>query len=476
MKVAIVHYHLRKGGVTRVIENVISSLPEPEVDFCVLTGEAYEGDAIQNVEVVTGLGYVNSGESEDARFLAAEMFAKAKKQLGGPPDVWHIHNHSLGKNVCLPEAIHELLMDGARVLLQIHDFAEDGRPGNYARQRAYYTSTRDYQRHLYPRGSQIHYATLNSRDAVHLRSAGVYEALLHLLPNSVEPLPSEPPKRDPFPNQKVCLYPTRGIRRKNMGELFLLSALCGKDTVFLSTLGPENPEWQRIHQDWVFFGQDQHLPVRLAFGETGELSFPELIHRADTLITTSVAEGFGLAFLEPWLAGKTVVGRDLPAITRDFTQEGIQLDHLYDRLEVPAEWVDLDALRTAMAGGLEQSYESYGRSVPRNGFDRLWAETVQNGRVEFGRLNEALQQEAIRNCRPGEVETPSLEGCDPELVEINRNLIEDRYGRAGYGDTLRQVYHQVATSPLDEVTYHDPDAILSSFLRPEDFMLLRSHS
>ena len=41
---------------------------------------------------------------------------------------------------------------------------------------------------------------------------------------------------------------------------------------------------------------------------------------AHRLVTTSVAEGFGLAFLEPWLFGKGLLGRNLPEITVDFAK------------------------------------------------------------------------------------------------------------------------------------------------------------
>jgi len=478
LKVAIVHYHLRRGGVTRVIENTIASLqPHEDVEICVLSGEAYEGDprAIPNRAVVDGLGYRNSASDEDARQLATDLFKAAKEQLGGPPDVWHFHNHSLAKNVCMPQAIHELILDGARVLLQIHDFAEDGRPANYARQRSHYANLQDYRRQLYPRGSQVHYATLNARDASHLRSAGVYEPLLHLLPNSVEAPPSETPRTDPFPvARQVCLYPTRGIRRKNMGELLFLSSLFGEEVAFVSTLGPDNPEWQKIHDDWVRFAKDLGLQTHLAFGQTGAFSYPELIARADSFITTSVAEGFGLAFLEPWLTGKSVAGRNLPAITSDFTNVGVTLPGMYDRLDVPLKWIDADGLRASLEGGLHQSYLSYGEELPSDAVDRAWNACVQEDLVDFGRLDEGLQREAILKCSPDGVAMPDLEPADSEVIAANQAAVEEHFGREGYGNRLHEVYHNVAKSPLDDVTFHDPSSILNSFLRPEDFMLLRS--
>ena len=52
MKIALVHYHLQPGGVTRVIENTIlawdlnKSAPD---QYVVLTGREYPGKILKNV-------------------------------------------------------------------------------------------------------------------------------------------------------------------------------------------------------------------------------------------------------------------------------------------------------------------------------------------------------------------------------------------------------------------------------------------
>ena len=59
------------------------------------------------------------------------MKKAAEIGLGGKPDLWHIHNHCLGKNPSLTQAVSHLAEDGNPILLQPHDFAEDGRPSNF---------------------------------------------------------------------------------------------------------------------------------------------------------------------------------------------------------------------------------------------------------------------------------------------------------------------------------------------------------
>jgi hypothetical protein len=46
---------------------------------------------------------------------------------------------------------------------------------------------------------------------------------------------------------------------------------------------------------------------------------------ARTVLTTSLKEGFGFSFLEPWTAGIPVAGRRLEAVCLDFEDEGVAL-------------------------------------------------------------------------------------------------------------------------------------------------------
>ena len=103
----------------------------------------------------------NAGPARPVQ-LADDLQAAARNALGSLPDLWHVHNHSLGKNLALPGALQALGDAGQRLLLQLHDFAEDGRPLNYR-----------------------HYAVLNGRDLKLLGAAGIPPARLHALANPV---------------------------------------------------------------------------------------------------------------------------------------------------------------------------------------------------------------------------------------------------------------------------------------------------
>ncbi len=118
------------------------------------------------------------------RDLEAEL---ANHGIAKDNSVLHWHNHSLGKNTAAPAAIRLLAESGWRILLQIHDFAEDNRPENYRRliQATGAESKSEIDQYLYPVGSQIHYATLTRADAAVLCEVGIPETRTHCLPNSV---------------------------------------------------------------------------------------------------------------------------------------------------------------------------------------------------------------------------------------------------------------------------------------------------
>ncbi|MGE9293116.1 MAG: hypothetical protein ACQKBW_05850, partial [Puniceicoccales bacterium] len=161
MRIAVVHYHLKPGGVTRIVESAAAALAPHGVELCAISGEPYTGDTDLKAGVVSGLGYTTA-ESEyvDPKYLLHEIKAEAKRLLGAEPDLWHIHNHSLGKNAVMADVVALLVKSQTPILLQIHDFAEDGRPANYE---LIGEGIADWK-NLYPYGPRVHTTVLNRRD------------------------------------------------------------------------------------------------------------------------------------------------------------------------------------------------------------------------------------------------------------------------------------------------------------------------
>lgn len=463
MKVAIVHYHARPGGVTRVVERAVESLDD-RAHCLFFTGETARGETPlqKKIRIVPNLAY-----STNQHFQPLELLKRARGAFSGEPDLWHIHNHSLGKNPALTQEVTTLAMAGRKILLQIHDFAEDGRPDNYR-------NLKKLKDRLYPVAPHIHYAVLNKRDFSFLKAAGVPEGTLHLLPNPVAPSPEV---HSSFINQNssfLYVYPCRAIRRKNIGELLLWSARM-PDARFAVTLAPKNPDIKPIYDAWVAFAEELDLPVEFDAG--AKTPFHEMIARADALITTSIAEGFGLAFLEPWLAGKPLAGRNLPEITADFAEHGLDLSALYSRLPVPLvsdQWKIDDEFFQTLKKSMRASYEAYGRTWNNAVFEEAKAALVQDGTVDFGILDEKLQRTIIREVK----KTPSLiltkPGDSSSAVENNRQVAETAYSLQAYGDQLAAIYEELIRVKPGTVSYADSEKLLDEFLEPQRFNLLRT--
>ncbi|MCF8005119.1 MAG: glycosyltransferase family 4 protein [Chromatiaceae bacterium] len=494
MRIAIVHFHLQTGGVTRVIQHACAALASAGHSVVVLSGEPPQqpGSLAARVEVVSALGYEERRQPLGASALQQAMEQAAARALGGPPDLWHIHNHCLGKNLALPEALRRLAEAGHRLLLQPHDFAEDGRPALYRRMLET-IGAQDGARlsaHLYPVAPQIHYATLNERDHGFLAAAGVPSTQLHRLPNAVsfageqDSRASRPPSSQQTAarsDHRRWLYPTRAIRRKNLGELLLWAALADPEDRFATTQAPQNPLEQPIYQRWVALAQALALPVDLALG-AGNSDFGALLASSHALMTTSVAEGFGLAFLEPWLIGRPLAGRDLPEITADFRADGLDLSGLYRRLPVPLDWLDTAALRRRLDQALAAPASAYGREREADDLERAWRAAVdEEGRVDYGRLDEDAQTQVLRHVRADPAASSALDATSPpltadaELIARNQAVVEREYLIDGYRRRLEAIYQSLLNAPATPLRDQaDGQALIARFQAPERLHLLRT--
>lgn len=490
MRICIVHYHLQTGGVTRVIEHACAALRRRGAQVAVLSGEAPQAPLPSAVptRVLPGLAYEEQRAPQSPEQLAAAMVEAARNALGGAPDIWHVHNHSLGKNTALPGALLRLARDGRRLLLQPHDFAEDGRPLLYGRLRSQLADgdIRRLSALLYPLAPQIHYAALTRRDRDFLAGAGVPTGQLHALPNAVsmETTPDSGSSARAHAQQgrddgrRLWLYPTRAIRRKNLGELLLWAALAGAQDRFAATQAPRNPREQPGYRRWVALAAELGLPMIFEAGAGGR-SFPELVASSHALVTTSIAEGFGLAFLEPWLLGRPLAGRDLPEITADFTDAGVRLPGLYRQLSVPLDWLDLPRLRSAFATVAAERASAYGRPAADTA-ERAWAHAITDGRIDFGRLDETAQTQIIRRLHGDPAARSELGASaltapkDPALIDANRAVIAARYSVPGYGERLAAIYEAMADAqPSATFAAADGATLLDRFLAPQRLWLLR---
>ncbi len=508
IRVALVHYHLRPGGVSRVLENTIAALHSgTRFRAAVLCGES-PVDAPW-IRRVPGLGYLDQPGAFQPGLLARHLVRAAEEVLGGTPSLWHVHNPNLGKNVLLPRTLELLAQSGQRLLLQMHDFAEDGRPRNYALLRN--------RGPRFPQGLGLHYAAVNRRDVAVLQQAGIPAHRVHYLPNPVHlpfRLPASNDARRSRSGKRLWFYPTRGIRRKNLGETVLLGLLGGAQLEIATSRGPHNPlpkdgAWGRAARSWapnVRFAVAGRLPAPGRFpheNHADPCAFEAWLSAAAAILTTSVAEGFGLAFLESSLLGLPLVGRNLSAVTSDFTGFGIRRPPLYERLDVPLSWIGEGTLRRRIAALIRHTFQDYATEPPPGAFEETWDAMIPHGSVDFGNLPEDLQESIIRRAaaEPLAETLGSLRIRIPESgdeialgdwlaarlslypdasLASQRDSVERSFGLAAFAERLETAYaallhNQTETGPCPGASSEEVERrVLRAFLQPRHLHFLRT--
>lgn len=348
MKIAILHYHLNPGGVTRIIEMQLTALlARKEISgIQILSGAPDSSFEIPpNVEFIYNpeLNYLDITE-----LSGSEIDKKYNRMIDffldtlSADTIIHAHNMNLGKNPVLTAILNTLVKTDLKIVNHIHDFAED-RPANISAlssliEKHFELSLSEM---LYPECDNCHYAVLNSSYVERLAQLSIPAERISLLPNPVavekiiaedEVLKAKEKARKLLkvnPDLPNYVYPVRGIRRKNLGEFILLASLFADKANWITTLPPLNPVEKVEYDKWKEFCVREEIPLVFEAGEI--CAFSEVMALADRCITTSTREGFGMVFLESWLFGMPIVGRDL-SVSKDFRDSGIKFEGLYQNL------------------------------------------------------------------------------------------------------------------------------------------------
>ncbi|MDR0599211.1 MAG: glycosyltransferase family 1 protein [Treponema sp.] len=501
MKIALIHYHLRPGGVTQVMLRQARALQEGGDEALALSGEPppdpaeWEG---VNRAVIPALCYDRRPPGDprpggsggrfgpetgiQAAELARSIEEAIRSRWPGGAGLILVHNPLIRKNSLLMGALKELARRGP-LLLQNHDLAEDFRPDVY--------SGEDYP-------ENCHYAVINSRDRRFLLEAGLRDEGLHLIPNEVRSLAFTPG----LPKTRY-LYPVRGIRRKNIGEMLLLSLFIpggsaggghsgpGPAATVALTQPPTTDQDAPIYRRWQALAAELALPAEFEAGALpgrggGSASFADVVGTARAAITTSVKEGFGFSFLEPWTAGLAVTGRRLDYVCRDFEEAGLRFEPFYGALRIPAEYAEPERLRKKMELVLSGVYAAFGAALPPSISPALDRVFDGGDYLDFGIMDEETQEGILRRAAADKTvrgriagANPFLEALeswesDPALVEANRRAVMAVYSRERIGTILRESCRKALTPIVQRISrprllelYLDPARLSLTGVSPE---------
>jgi glycosyltransferase involved in cell wall biosynthesis len=343
----IFHYHLNPGGVTRIIESQIQALKKvSNYNVCLLTGHCenklwYEKQKVTVVEDNL-FNYLTDVDDLEKKY---QHIVKVFHTWCTKEGVLHVHNLNLGKNPLVTLAVSEMAHDGYKVLNHAHDFAED-RPQNinFLKKIFKELSNRDYLDILYPDIINYHFATLNGYDLDRLKKKKIPESRCALLPNPVvfnqstavsgfDEIKNEIVTKLSLEQSKLIVtYPVRVIRRKNIAEFVLFAALYSDRANWIVTQPPKNPIEKEQYDKWTAFCKQENIKICWEAGN--KVDFENLIRASDFCFTTSIQEGFGMVYMEPWLLDTPVIGRDIKMVTEDLKSAGMGFPFLYEHLYV----------------------------------------------------------------------------------------------------------------------------------------------
>jgi glycosyltransferase involved in cell wall biosynthesis len=269
--------------------------------------------------------------------------------------------------------------ESKRFIYRFHDFVQQ-RPVNFRNVKKFYESRFGVMPHwhsvLYPAFPNIQYIAINRYDRARLFEHGIEESNVHYIPNSVDEAIIPPDDRGEElrrkliqrekldPNVRFILYPVRCVRRKNVEEAIFLNT-------FFNTISGKNKEIRnhrlkgKFHllvsirlasgddalyaDQLVEFIKNNNLPVTIGIDDLVSMerevdpSDPDRIIKygvgdlymaSELVITTSILEGFGFVYVEPWILDRLVIGRSIPLTTPDFQAAGMKLGYLYNALIV----------------------------------------------------------------------------------------------------------------------------------------------
>jgi glycosyltransferase involved in cell wall biosynthesis len=464
LKIVFIHYHLKTGGVTTVLRQQVESILDT-CDPLVLSGNPPESTFPCDVVHIPGLGYDISGRNlTEPEGAATAILEAIQLKWNDGCDLVHVHNPTLKKNANFLKILNVLKKIGLKLFLQIHDFAEDGRPLSYYAEEEYI--------------EDCHYGVINSRDYNILLKTGLKKEGLHKIFNTITPFHFNA-ENAIFKN--YVLYPIRAIRRKNIGEAILLSLFFKKNAPLVITLPPNSPADINSHEGWKTFVIKNKLNVIFEAGLTHE--FSDLVLSSDFLITTSITEGFGFSFLEPWTAKKKLWGRKLPDICQDFEQNSIRLNHLYMRLDVPIDWVDKDMLFYAWNSCIQKVSEMFGVTIDDISIKTAYEKATANDAIDFGLLNEPFQKKIISTVLSSSANRKKLIRLNPflsnpgslpnqdELIKNNMEAVLFNYNQQKYKEKLIDIYKRVVRDNVCQKI--DKKILLSEFLNLNNFSLLK---
>ena len=390
LRLLIVHYHLRPGGIRRVIElatpHLVKHSTPPMTAVTLAVGEALDQRwnesfrrALPNVSVDCvvdpALGYT-AEHDWNRQDLRRRLRICLNDILGPGIDtiVW-AHNLGIARNLMLgAELARACTRRRLPLIAHHHDWWFDNRWHRWPEIQSYGArSLAQVAPQTIVVGPRVQHATINRADCSqlrrHLGNAATW------LPNLAGPLRA--PRRSALAhardwlnailgsdNAPVWIFPCRLLRRKNIAEALLLTRWLRPGAWLVTTGGAssadESPYAQALERAVSKEGWRVRLGILSSPGANLP-GIPELMGISEAVLLTSIQEGFGLPYLEATAARRPLVARSLPNIAPDLRQFGFHFPQCYSQILVHPSLFEWEAERTRQ----DQLFRAWRRRLPR---------------------------------------------------------------------------------------------------------------
>jgi len=337
MNILFLHYFFKEDGITRSVLNNVSGLKElsENINF-ILAGDNFVSSIPSDIEK----RYIDWG----AQDLVSQI-----QEVSKDADIIIIENPTIGMFPKATLAFKEFSESNhnKKIIYRLHDFIDD-RPHLFEEFKKVFNNFEE----IYPTSSNVSFLTLTSFDKKRLIKKGLNN--VNILPNSLVAYDFciNPEKsfnlRKIFetsgiinPDEKILTYPVRVLKRKNIEEAMLLTKIlneAGENYRLIVTV-PLDEDYKKeieiLAEDYKIQCSIGKVSKYISFDKKDRYTIADLYSISDLVISTSIKEGFGFAFIEPWLTGTAVIGRKVSHITEDFEDNGIDLSHLYGNDIIP---------------------------------------------------------------------------------------------------------------------------------------------
>lgn len=389
----------------------------------------------------------------------------------GDLDVVIMENLGIGIHPPLIFAFYQMIRDcnflsrKRRFYYRTHDFVKE-RERFFANLKKFHDSpTRnvpDWHEMVFPDFDNLHYITINTSDIDRLMEHGISRERIVYLPNSLgsnmwydDNAHLDLRKRlvedkGLDPEVRFLFYPVRCIRRKNVEEAIFLTCFFNymSERVYerrrelriegkyhlLVGLKPSSNDDKLYADTLARFCEDNDLPVTIGIedyvGSEREFEDPHDLEKITKfnvgdayrmsymVITTSILEGFGFVYIEPWCVGTAVLGRDLPLVTEDFNRAGMDLAHLYRVLIVE-----------------EMDYKDLGQELgPQKGLMKRLEMILKLSDLKYMRKVQSRNSAVFSN---------TLKLFNPEfrekIVDRNQKVVLDTYSQDLVAEKLYEI-------------------------------------